>query len=133
MRATLANVPSSWCSIIKPLSKPVALLFAPTPNILSSIVTEVDEIIVVLPPSVMLPKNSASLADITYLPSFVTYTGDFTKYPFVSTIGRYLLLGSTRPVTEILLVTFKFPVVVRPVTLIVFDTVFPVFTTCARV
>ena len=119
--------------MIKPLSKPVALLFAPTPNILSEMVIEVDEIIVVLPPSVMFPKNSASLAEIIYLPSFVTYTGDFTKYPFVSTIGKYLLLGSMRPATEILLVTFTFPVVVRPVTLIVFDTVFPVFTTCARV
>src|SRR6056300_1218954 len=79
MRATLAYVPESWCSIIKPLSRPLVLLFAPTPNILSSIVTEVELIIVVLPPSVILPKNLASLADITYLPPSVTYTGDFIK------------------------------------------------------
>ena len=37
---------------------------------------DVDVSRVVLPPSVILPKNSASAADITYLPEGATYTGD---------------------------------------------------------
>ena len=76
MRATFANAPSSWCSIIIPESKPEVLLFAPIPKIRSSIVTLFEAMIVVLPPSVMLPKNSNSEAAMTYLPPLVTYTGD---------------------------------------------------------
>ena len=68
MTATFAYSPSSWCSIIIPESKPEVLLFAPIPKIRSSIVTLFEAMIVVLPLSVMFPKNSASAAEMTYVP-----------------------------------------------------------------
>src|SRR6056300_302360 len=140
MRATLAysRGSPSWCSIKKPLSNWEAELFAATPNMRSEIVTDSEFRMVVLPLSVILPKNSASEAEITYLPEdFSIYTGDFSKNPSVPTIGRYLLLGSVRSATEIFPPTMAFDVVtilvVEFVNDMMFETTFPAAETCSNV
>ena len=89
-------------------------LFAPIPKIRSDMVTESELRMVVLPLNVMLPKNSASLADMTYLPVPVTYTGDFSRKPSRPTMGTYLFTGSARPITEMFEPTMRFEVVIKP-------------------
>ena len=140
MRATLAysRGSPSWCSIIKPLSNWEAELFAATPKILSEIVTDSELRMVVLPLNVILPKNSASEAEITYLPDdFSIYTGDFSKKPSLSTMGTYFFRGSTRSATEMFPPTMAFEdvtiLVVEFVNVMMFDVVFPAAETCSRV
>ena len=51
-----------------PVSRLVAELFAAIPKILSEMVTDSELRMYVLPLKVILPKNSASEAEMTYLP-----------------------------------------------------------------
>ena len=97
-------------------------------------VTDVDDTTVLLPLSVMFPKNSASAAVIMYFPVlFSTCAGAWIISPLVSTMVRYWFIpfGSLRPPTEM------FPVATRlmsgAVNWITFEVVFPTLDTCSKV